>query len=146
MAEVASKEPIVVITEHLAETGAAAPAPILNAEAVSLHITATHPDAAVHTAAVRLDRYDADLAVVVGGARALVVVVHPDVALNAGLAYAVLLRPGATLLLVESTEFGPGWPMGRGAFEHGILSDLQQGAGIRCASVQRAVPLGKGMS
>lgn len=134
-AEAGSREYVVVLAEQLPPDGADVPvaAIIVNAEAVGHHIAAAQPNTAVYTAAVHLDRYDAQLGALVGRARALIVVVHPDLAVNAGLAYATLLQPGAALLLVESPEFGPGWPMGRGVFEHGILTDLEQGTGIRCA-------------
>lgn len=108
---------------------------ILNSESIGHSIAKLFPDTTLYTAAVRGDAYDSQVAALISRARALITVVHPDPHLNAGLAYATLLPPSSQLLVVKSSSFGP-YPLSPAAYENGLFTDLELGAGIRCAFCQ----------
>lgn len=105
---------------------------IANKEELRSWLAELDPPAALQTTTVHQDQFDSSVAGLVGHAAVLITVIHPELHCNAGLAYSVLLPPGASVWLVASAHFGPAWPLGPGAFEHGLLADLAAGAGIRC--------------
>jgi hypothetical protein len=130
-------EPLVVIMEqtsrknHHIDADPCSMERIANTEEIRSRLAELDPPAALQIATVAHDRFDSSVAALVGRAAVLITMVHPEPHCNAGLAYSVLLPPGASVWLVASAHFGTAWPLGPGAFKHGLLADLTAGGGIR---------------